>query len=81
MFSYDATKLWWQDKEIIRKDIIKIELDSRVPTGILGVKTLAFALHCKDKKTVFIPTYYVLTKKEQLNIFNTLNNMSVIIRI
>lgn len=72
MFSYDATKIMVADKEIIRKDIIKIELDSRAPTGILGVKTLAFALRCKDNKTVFIPTYYVLTKKEQMEIFNTL---------
>lgn len=72
MFSYDATKIMVAGKEIIRKDIIKIELDSRAPTGILGVRTLAFALRCKDKKTVFIPTYYVLTKQEQLNIFNTL---------
>lgn len=72
MFSYDATKIMVADKKIIRKDIIKIELDSRAPTGILGVKTLAFALRCKDKKTVFIPTYYVLTKKEQMEIFNTL---------
>jgi hypothetical protein len=72
MFSYDANKVIVADKEIIRKDIIKVELDSRAPTGILGVKTLAFALRCKDKKTVFIPTYYVLTKKEQMEIFNTL---------
>lgn len=72
MFSYDADKIIVKNTEINRKNIAKVELAGEVPTGFLGTKSYGFILHCKDKKTVYIPTYYVLTKKEEAEIFTTL---------
>ena len=72
MFSYDADKIIVKTTEMNRKNIAKVELVGEVPTGFLGTKSYGFILHCKDKKTVYIPTYYVLTKKEEAEIFTTL---------
>ena len=72
MFSYDADKIIVKNTEINRKNLVKVDLVGEVPTGFLGTKSYGFILHCKDKKTVYIPTYYVLTKKEEAEIFTTL---------
>ncbi|WP_147536185.1 DUF5381 family protein [Bacillus marasmi] len=72
MFSYDADKIIVKNIEINRKNIAKVELLGEVPTGFLGLKSYGFALKCKDKKTVYIPSYHVLTKKEEAEIFDTL---------
>jgi hypothetical protein len=72
LFSYDAGKIIVKNTEISRKNISKVELAGEVPTGFLGTKSYAFAIHCKDKNAVYIPTYYVLTKKEEAEILKTL---------
>jgi hypothetical protein len=72
LFSYDQSKMDVKNKEISRKDIIKVESVGEVPTGFLGTKSYGFAIHCKDKETILIPTYYVLTKKDMMEITNTL---------
>lgn len=72
MFSYDTNKIIVKNMEINRKNITKVELLGEVPTGFLGLKSYGFALKCKDKKTVYIPSYYVLTKKEETEIFDAL---------
>ena len=72
MFSYDADKIIVKNTEIKRKNIAKVDLVGEVSTGFLGTETDAFILHCKDKTTVYIPTYYALTKKEVAGIFTAL---------
>jgi hypothetical protein len=72
MFSYDADKIIVKNTEMNRKNIAKVELAGEVPTGFLGTKSYGFILHGKDKKMVYIPTYYVVTKKEEAEIFTTL---------
>ena len=72
MFSYDADKIIVKNTEMNRKNIAKVELTDEVLTGLLGTKSHGFILHRKDKNTVYIPTYYVLAKKEEAEIFTTL---------
>ncbi|MCM3668317.1 DUF5381 family protein [Mesobacillus maritimus] len=75
MFSYDDEKIKVSGREIEIKKIKKVELQSSVPTGILGIKTPAFVLHKNDGQTINIPTFYVLTKKDEPAIHKTLKQI------
>lgn len=72
MLSYDAEKLHINGVEIPRKGINKVQVDTNIPTGILGIKTPAFTIIYNGQEKQHALTYYVLTSKDQNEIFHRL---------
>lgn len=64
LFSIDDTKIIVHKKEISRKDIRKIEKRGLMPSGILRVQVPGFIILDKKGEKINIPTYFLLTSKE-----------------
>ncbi len=72
MLRYDSENVYVKDRVISRKNIRKIDMTGNAPTGFLGLKSPAYVIHCFDQEKIIIPTYYVLTKKDETRITKSL---------
>jgi hypothetical protein len=76
MVSFDSENLFVKERVISRKDIQKIDKVGNAPIGFLGIKTPAYVVHCFNGEKINIPTYYVLTNKDEMKISKTFKNYS-----
>ncbi|WP_079506506.1 DUF5381 family protein [Mesobacillus jeotgali] len=72
MFSYDQENITVRDKTIKIDSIKSVEQENDIQTGYLGIKTPAFILNIKGGEPIYIPTYYVISKKDYPIIHKTL---------
>jgi hypothetical protein len=72
MFRYDKENITVKDKTIKLDTIKNVEVENDIRTEYLGIKTPAFVLNIKGGDSIYIPTYYVISKKDYLVIFKTL---------
>lgn len=72
MVSFNSENMYVKGREISRKNIRKIDMTGNAPIGFLGIKTPAYVIHCFDHEKIIIPTYYVLTKKDETRITRSL---------
>jgi hypothetical protein len=64
MFRYDNENITVRD-ETIKLDAIKnIEIENGIRTEYLGIKTPAFILNIRGGESIYIPTYYVISKMD-----------------
>lgn len=75
MLAFDAENVYVKDRTIKRKNIRKIDERGNAPVGFLWIKTPAFVIHCNDGEEIIIPTYHVLTKKDNQRITKILRNL------
>jgi hypothetical protein len=64
MFRYDMENIIVKDKTIKLASIKHIEEENDIRTEYLGIKTPAFVLIIEDGKSIYIPTYYAISKKD-----------------
>ncbi|MCM3123871.1 MULTISPECIES: DUF5381 family protein [unclassified Mesobacillus] len=64
MFRYDQENITVKDKTIKLDTIKKIEIENDIVTEYLGIKTPAFVLKMQGSESIYIPTYYVISKKD-----------------
>lgn len=64
MFSYDQENITVREKTIRLDTIKNVEQENDIQTGYLGIKTPAFVLNIKGGEAIYIPTYYVISKKD-----------------
>lgn len=72
MFSYDQDNITVRDKTIKIDTIKSVEQENDIQTGYLGIKTPAFILNINGAESIYIPTYYVISKKDYPIIHKTL---------
>ncbi|MEH7416525.1 hypothetical protein V7266_14655 [Neobacillus drentensis] len=73
LVGYDENHLFVKGHSIKRKNITKLEQVSSAPVGMLGIKTPAFVINYGSAGKVVIPTYHILSGKEEAEIRKRLN--------
>lgn len=64
MFCYDQETITVRDKSIKLDPIKNVEEENHIPTGYLGIKTPAYMLNAAGGERIYIPTFYVISKKD-----------------
>lgn len=72
MFSYDKENITVRDKTFKLDSVKNVEEQNDIKTEYLGIKTPAFVLNIKSGESIYIPTYYVISKKDYPIIHKTL---------
>ncbi|MBT2678716.1 DUF5381 family protein [Bacillus sp. ISL-35] len=75
MFQYDQENITVRDKTIILDTIKNIEIENGIRTEYLGIKTPAFILTIRGGESIYIPTYYVISKKDFPVVHKTLKGI------
>jgi hypothetical protein len=64
MFRYDKENIIVKDKTIKLDSIKHVQEENHILTEYLGIKTPAFVLITEGGESIYIPTYYVISKKD-----------------
>lgn len=64
MFCYDKETITIRDKSFKLDTIKDVEEENNIPTGYLGIKTPAYVLNAAGGERIYIPTFYVISKKD-----------------
>ncbi|WLR55425.1 DUF5381 family protein [Mesobacillus subterraneus] len=72
MFGYDRENITVRDKTFKLDSVKNVEEQNDIKTGYLGIRTPAFVLNIKSGESIYIPTYYVVSKKDYPIIHKTL---------
>ena len=72
MFSYDHENITVRGKTFKLDSVKNVEEQNDIKTEYLGIKTPAFVLNIKSGESIYIPTYYVISKKDYPIIHKTL---------
>jgi hypothetical protein len=75
MFRYDQETITVMDKSIKLDTIKDVEEENNIPTGYLGIKTPAYVLNAAGGERIYIPTFYVISKKDYPVILQTLKGI------
>lgn len=75
MFRYDKEKITVRDKTIKLDTIKNIEIENDIRTEYLGIKTPSFLLNIQGGESIYIPTYYVVSKKDFPVVHKTLKGI------
>ncbi|WP_102264419.1 hypothetical protein [Mesobacillus jeotgali] len=75
MFSYDKEIITVRDQSVKLNSIKNVEEENNIPTGYLGIKTPAYVLNLIGGDSIYIPTYYAISKKDYPVILQTLKGI------
>ncbi|MBT2694773.1 DUF5381 family protein [Bacillus sp. ISL-55] len=75
MFCYDKETITIRDKSFKLDTIKDVEEENNIPTGYLGIKTPAYVLNAAGGERIYIPTFYVISKKDYPVILQTLKEI------
>ncbi|MFS0864289.1 DUF5381 family protein [Fredinandcohnia sp. 179-A 10B2 NHS] len=75
MFSYDNEEIFVKNKHINIEKIKKVDVENNIQTGYLEIRTPAYVLYSADGERIYIPTFYVVAKKDYPVILQTLKDI------